>query len=153
MLKGHRKLENSFTPLLVVAAALLREDGHVLMQQRPFGAAHGGLWEFPGGKVDPGESPENAAVRELHEELGLILSPNDLTGVGFSSNGIQAQGNGDRPVVILLYASREWRGDPYPHEAAALEWVAPEEVKNLAMPPLDYPLARALCIFLSQGAI
>lgn len=144
------KLENSFTPLVVVAVALLRADGRVLMQQRPFASMHGGLWEFPGGKVEPGESPESAAVRELEEELGLSLHAGSLAPVGFASG---RTGDGVRALVILLYVCREWQGEPHPHEAEALDWHAPEAIKTLAMPPLDYPLADALCKFLRLSAI
>jgi len=144
------KLENSFTPLVVVAVALLRADGRVLMQQRPQISMHGGLWEFPGGKVEPGENPEHAAVRELEEELGLDLSLASLEPVSFASG---RTGMGTRSLVILLYACREWQGEPHPHEAEALGWYAPEAVETLAMPPLDYPLADALCKFLRQSAI
>lgn len=125
--------------------ALLREDGCVLMQQRPFNSMHGGLWEFPGGKTEPGESPEQAAVRELEEELGLVLEPASLIPVGFASG---RTGDDRRALVILLYVCREWQGEPHPHEAEALGWYKPEAISTLAMPPLDYPLADGLWKFL-----
>lgn len=147
------KLENSFTPLLVVAVALLRADGRVLMQQRPLGNMHGGLWEFPGGKVDPGESPEVAAVRELDEELGLTFGGEALEAVGFASGWTGDEGAANRrSLVILLYVCRRWQGEPHPHEAEAIDWLLPETIENLTMPPLDYPLARALCKFLEESA-
>lgn len=147
-------LENSFTPLLVVAVALLRADGRVLMQRRSLESMHGGLWEFPGGKVDPGESPEVAAVRELDEELGLALDPEALVPVGFASGWTAEEGAAKRrSLVILLYVCRQWQGEPYPHEAEAIDWLAPGSIETLAMPPLDYPLAQALCKFLQESAI
>ncbi|WP_395333777.1 (deoxy)nucleoside triphosphate pyrophosphohydrolase [Novosphingobium sp. BL-8H] len=136
--------------MVVVAVALVQGDGRVLMQQRPFAKMHGGLWEFPGGKVDPGECPEDAAVRELGEELGLAMDSASLRPVGFASG---RTGDGSRSLVILLYACREWQGDPHPHEAEALGWYVPEAIETLEMPPLDYPLAAALCKFLRPSAI
>ncbi|WP_255535828.1 (deoxy)nucleoside triphosphate pyrophosphohydrolase [Novosphingobium sp. KA1] len=142
----------------MVAVALVRADGSVLMQQRPFANTHGGLWEFPGGKVDPGESPEHAAVRELQEELGLTLDADLLEAVGFASGWTGAEGEAKREakrrsLVILLYACRQWQGEPHPHEAEAIDWLAPGAIETLAMPPLDYPLARALCKFLEESSI
>lgn len=131
----------------MVAVALVARDGTVLMQQRGFDAAHGGLWEFPGGKLEPGETPEQAAVRELHEELGIVLAIPDLDPVGFASGHTAPRGEGGatRPLIILLYACRAWEGAPVALEAADLAWLAPGAIAGLAMPPLDYPLARALC--------
>lgn len=134
--------------MLVVAVALIDKQGRVLMQQRDFAAAHGGLWEFPGGKVDPGESPEDAAVRELAEELGIVLTVDALEPVTFASGWTVAAEQGGkgpvRPLVILLYACRSWNGTPQALEAADLAWTAPQKIADLSMPPLDYPLARAL---------
>lgn len=100
--------------------------------------------------MEPGESPEGAAIRELEEELALELDAASLEPVGFASGGA---GAGARSLVILLYACREWRGQPLPHEAEALDWYMPEAIAALAMPPLDYPLANALCKFLRPSAI
>jgi len=122
------------TPLLpVVAVALVGEDGRVLLQQRPAAKAHGGLWEFPGGKVEPGESPEAAAVRELAEELAI--TPADLTPLTFAA---------DDAMVILLYTCRQWRGVPVALDAEAIDWFPPGAFASLPMPPLDQPLARAV---------
>jgi len=133
------------SPLWVVAVALLDADGRVLMQQRLADAAHGGLWEFPGGKLEPGESPEHAAVRELEEELGVTLDPADCEPVSFAPGVTQA---GMRPLVILLFACRRWAGTPIPQAAAQIAWCEPGRLAELAMPPLDYPLGRALERFL-----
>ena len=132
---------------VVVAVALLA-GGRVLMQQRPVGKQHGGLWEFPGGKVEKGEGPRAAAVRELAEELGVAIAPGDLAEVGFAAH---EPGEGGRPLVILLYACQRWQGEPQALEAAAFGWFAPGAVGDLAMPPLDYPLARALEAWVAGG--
>jgi 8-oxo-dGTP diphosphatase len=148
-------LEEIPTAMLVVAVALVRSTGEVLMQQRGFTAVHGGLWEFPGGKVEPGETPEAAAVRELAEELGLAVAADDLEAVGFASGRTATPEHGgkgpSRPLVILLYACRRWSGSPEALEAAGIAWVPPCQLATLDMPPLDYPLAEALCRRLSQG--
>lgn len=136
------------TPLLVVAVALVGHWGRVLMQQRGFDGVHGGLWEFPGGKVDPGESPEAALVRELREELGIVVAEGDLAPVGFASGQTvpkEEDGKGaSRPLVILLYICRAWQGEPSALEAAQVAWVEPGAIAALSMPPLDYPLAEVL---------
>jgi 8-oxo-dGTP diphosphatase len=122
---------------------MVDEAGRVLMQQRSAGGVHGGLWEFPGGKLELGESPEQAAARELQEELGIVIDPADLMPIGFASG--QTAGSGaTRPLVILLYACRRWSGSPAPNAAAQLAWCDLKDVPALAMPPLDYPLADAL---------
>lgn len=124
--------------MLVVAAALTDRDGRVLMARRPVDKQHGGLWEFPGGKVEAGEVPKVALVRELREELGIEIDPDALDPVAFSESP------GDRHVVLLLYRCRSWRGEPQALEAAELCWVAPCDLAALAMPPADIPLALAL---------
>jgi 8-oxo-dGTP diphosphatase len=139
--------------MLVVAVALMRTDGRILMQQRNFSSEHGGLWEFPGGKVEPGETPENAGVRELEEELAVRIDPAALAPVSFAS-GWTAQGRAPRrPLVILLYACDAWEGTPHAREAEAIAWHAPAAIGDLRMPPLDYPLADALCGFLAGRTI
>jgi 8-oxo-dGTP diphosphatase len=133
----------SLLPLWVAAVAMVDEAGRVLMQQRLPGGAHGGLWEFPGGKLEPGESPEHAAARELAEELGVAIAPADLLPVGFASGSTEGS-SPTRPLVILLFACRRWARSPMPRAAAQLAWCDLGQLPDLAMPPLDYPLAEAL---------
>jgi 8-oxo-dGTP diphosphatase len=125
--------------LLVVAAALVRADGRVLLQQRPQGKAMAGLWEFPGGKVEPGERPETALARELEEELGIAVAEAALAPAAFASAAL-----GERHLLLLLYLCRSWDGEPEALDAAALQWATPAEMPRLAMPPADVPLVEAL---------
>ncbi|WP_375420201.1 (deoxy)nucleoside triphosphate pyrophosphohydrolase [uncultured Sphingomonas sp.] len=125
--------------LLVVAAALIRPDGTVLAQQRPTGKQLAGLWEFPGGKIEMGESPEAALVRELREELGIEVALETLSPVAFASEALAG-----RHLVLMLYAARTWQGDPQALEASALQWVTMDEMAALPMPPADVPLVAAL---------
>jgi 8-oxo-dGTP diphosphatase len=125
--------------LLVVAAALARPDGRVLLQQRPAGKAMAGLWEFPGGKVEPGERPEQALARELREELGIEVRETALAPAAFASAPL-----GERHLLLLLYLCRAWAGEPQPLEAEALCWATPAEMRALPMPPADVPLVEAL---------
>jgi 8-oxo-dGTP diphosphatase len=146
-------LDNFSAPMLVVAVALTGADGRILMQQRHFAAEHGGLWEFPGGKVEPGEAPEHAAARELAEELGVAIDPADLHPVGFASGESTGKSGAPRSLVILLYACAEWQGTPQALDAEAIASHASGSISGLQMPPLDYPLAEALCSFLARQAI
>ena len=125
--------------LWVVAAALIDERARVLVQQRPPGKSMAGLWEFPGGKVEPGEAPEAALVRELHEELGIEVDACDLLAGPFASEPLA-----DRHLVMLVYICRRWRGTPQTHEAAAISWHHPADLHNLPMPPADGPLVAFL---------
>ncbi|WP_313931871.1 (deoxy)nucleoside triphosphate pyrophosphohydrolase [Sphingomonas sp. BAUL-RG-20F-R05-02] len=125
--------------LLVVAAALIEADGRVLMQRRPPGKAHAGLWEFPGGKVELGEAPEAALARELREELGITVAAADLAPLAFAS--VPA---GARNLVLLLYGCKRWVGVPAALEADALVWRRPASLRDLPMPPADLPLVAAL---------
>ena len=127
----------------VVAVALIGADGRVLMQRRRLSRAHGGLWEFPGGKVEEGETLEQAVAREMAEELAVEIAPGALIPVGFASDPAQPPAP-RAPHVILLYLCRQWAGDPQCLDAEAIDWVAPDALRDLAMPPLDYPLAAAL---------
>lgn len=114
------------------------------MQQRRFNAVHGGLWEFPGGKVEPAETIESAAAREMEEELGVEVDAGALVRVGTAASPPNRAGQ-PRPLVIHLYACRSWTGTPQARDAEAIAWIAPAAIAALAMPPLDYPLAEALC--------
>jgi 8-oxo-dGTP diphosphatase len=125
--------------LMVVAAALVDADGRVLVQQRPPGKPMAGLWEFPGGKVEPGEIPESALIRELTEELGIGVEAACLAPAAFASEML-----GARHLVLLLYALRKWQGVPEARHASALKWVKPLELHGLAMPPADKPLIGLL---------
>jgi 8-oxo-dGTP diphosphatase len=123
----------------VVAAALAAPDGRVLLQQRPVGRAMAGLWEFPGGKVEPMEGPEAALVRELAEELGIVVEPGDLVPAAFASAD-----NDGRRMILLLYMCRRWSGEPRALDAQALAWVSPRDMAELPMPPADVPLVERL---------
>jgi 8-oxo-dGTP diphosphatase len=125
--------------LLVVAAALVDASGRVLIAQRPAGKSLAGLWEFPGGKVEPGESPEEALVRELKEELDVAASADALTPFAFASHGYP-----DFSLLMPLYLLRDWVGAPRPVEAQALAWARPSELTGYPMPPADAPLVARL---------
>ncbi len=114
-------------------------DGRVLVQQRPAGKPMAGLWEFPGGKIDPGETPEAALIRELHEELGIEVAQACLAPAAFASEPL-----GDRYLLLLLYACRKWDGIPEARHATALRWVYPAQLHALDMPPADRPLIGLL---------
>lgn len=125
--------------LLVVAAALIDGDGRVLVQQRPAGKPMAGLWEFPGGKIDAGETPEAALRRELDEELGLTIDQSCLAPAVFASEAL-----GDRHLILLLYVLRKWPGVPEARHASALKWLRPVALHGLDMPPADRPLIGLL---------
>ncbi|MBS0474577.1 MAG: (deoxy)nucleoside triphosphate pyrophosphohydrolase [Proteobacteria bacterium] len=131
------EVQNNPTIIPVVAAALINREGLVLMQQRPLHKAHGGLWEFPGGKVEQGETLESALVREIAEELAIALDPESLAPLTFAARR-------DQPHVVMLYTCRRWVGDPVGLDAAEIGWFASEALSALEMPPLDVPLALAL---------
>ena len=121
--------------LLVVAAALVDADGRVLMAQRPEGKALACLWEFPGGKVEPGERPEETLIRELAEELGIAVKEPCLAPLTFASHAYP-----DFHLLMPLYICRRWEGVPQSREAQALRWVRPGALRDLPMPPADLPL-------------
>lgn len=126
--------------LCVVAAALRDGTGRVLVQQRPLGKHHAGLWEFPGGKVEADEGPQAALVRELAEELGLSVAAEDLQPLGFSSE----ESVSGRALVLLLYGCDTWSGTAQPLEAAGMAWVEPADLGQWPMPPLDVALLPVL---------
>lgn len=123
----------------VVAAALINPDGKVLVQKRAENRSMAGLWEFPGGKIELNERPENALVRELYEELGISLRPEDLTPLSFASAPL-----GEQHLLLLLYICRKWQGIPAALDAAAIQWSSINALQDLEMPPADVPLVKAL---------
>ncbi len=158
--------------LTVVAAALVDEDKRVLLAQRPEGKALAGLWEFPGGKIDAGETPEEALVRELREELGILTAPCCMQPISFVTHPLGASGNPDgvmrwgmkldmsmggcnpnaawdaedpdQTLLLLLYVIRRWHGEPQSREGQAFQWVRPNQMFSLPMPPADKPLVSIL---------
>lgn len=128
------------TWIAVVAGALEDGNGRFLLQKRPLGKQHGGLWEFPGGKIEPGENPRNALVRELNEELTLIVEPDEPLPLAFA----ESEAEDGRPgIVLLLYRICAWEGNPVAEEGAEIGWFTHEEANRLAVPPLDSQLLAA----------
>ena len=125
--------------LLVVAAALFDEDNRVLIAQRPEGKQLAGLWEFPGGKVDAGERPEEALIRELREELGIVVKADCLAPLTFASHAYP-----EFHLLMPLYVCRRWEGFVRSQEGQALKWVRPLDLRQYPMPPADEPLIPAL---------
>lgn len=128
------------TPLvLVVACALVDSDGRVLVAKRPEGREMAGLWEFPGGKADPGETPEDALIRELKEELGIDVTHSCLAPLTFASHSYEKF-----HLLMPLYACRKWDGEVAPLEGQELAWVRPNRLTEYEMPPADEPLKAML---------
>ncbi len=125
--------------LLVVAAALVDVDGRVLIAQRPEGKQLAGLWEFPGGKLQEGERPEIALIRELKEELGIDVEEACLAPLTFASHAYP-----EFHLLMPLYICRRWRGQVASRENQALKWVRPHNLRDYPMPPADAPLIPAL---------
>ncbi len=125
--------------VLVAAAALVDGDGRVLIARRPEGKAMAGLWEFPGGKVAPGETPEEALIRELAEELGIDVAENCLAPFAFASHGYDGF-----HLLMPLYVCRVWNGSARPLEGQTLKWVRPARLRDYPMPPADRPLIAML---------
>ena len=125
--------------LLVVACALIDADGRILIAQRPEGKGMAGLWEFPGGKVEAGESPEATLIRELDEELGIAVKPACLAPLTFASFADEKF-----HLLMPLYVCRRWDGLVVAKEHAALRWVRPQDLRDFPMPPADEPLIPAL---------
>lgn len=125
--------------LLVAACALVDADGRVLIAQRPAGKTMAGLWEFPGGKVERGERPEDTLVRELEEELGIVVNEQCLAPLTFASHSYP-----EFHVLMPLYVCRRWNGTVAPREGQQLTWVRPKELRKYPMPPADEPLISHL---------
>ena len=121
--------------LLVAACALVDADGRVLLAQRPEGKQLAGLWEFPGGKVEPGETPEQCIIRELHEEIGVDTDIPCLAPLTFASHSYD-----DFHLLMPLFICRRFRGIAQPREGQALKWVRPKQMRDYPMPPADAPL-------------
>ena len=125
--------------VLVSAVALIDPDGRVLLAQRPEGKSMAGLWEFPGGKVEPGETPEAALIRELQEELGIDTFSSCLAPLAFASHSYD-----DFHLLMPLFACRRWEGSVTPLEGQRLAWVRPNAMRDYPMPPADEPLIPIL---------
>ena len=125
--------------VLVAAVALIDADGRVLLARRPPGKAMAGLWEFPGGKVGNGETPERALIRELREELGIDTEQSCLAPLAFASHGYD-----DFHLLMPLYVCRVWNGMVAPREGQELRWVRPARLRDFPMPPADAPLIPVL---------
>mgnify|MGYP006110118101 FL=1 len=128
------------TPILLVSAvALLDADNRVLLAQRPEGKSMAGLWEFPGGKVESGETPEAALIREMNEELGIDTHESCLAPIGFASHAYD-----DFHLLMPLFVCRKWKGTPEAREGQTLTWVHPNALRDYPMPPADVPLVAQL---------
>lgn len=125
--------------VLVSAVALIDPDGRILLAQRPEGKSLAGLWEFPGGKVEPGETPEGCLIRELHEELGINTFESCLAPLTFASHSYD-----DFHLLMPLFACRKWTGIVTPREGQKLAWVRATDLKTYPMPPADEPLIPIL---------
>lgn len=132
-------MQSGLKLLLVVAVALVDADGRVLISQRPSTKSLGGLWEFPGGKIEPGERPEQALIRELDEELGITVREPCLAPLTFASHSYP-----EMHLLMPLYICRRWEGTPSSQEGQPLKWVRPRALRDHPMPPADEPLIPAL---------
>jgi 8-oxo-dGTP diphosphatase len=140
---GAEALPKSLRLVLVAACALVDVDGRVLIAQRPAGRSMAGLWEFPGGKIEAGERPEHTLIRELREELGIIVSEPCLAPLTFASHAYP-----DFHLLMPLFVCRRWEGTPAALEGQALKWVKPNQLKEFPMPPADLPLISHLMTLL-----
>ena len=132
-------MEKNPTYLFVTAAALIDQNGRVLVQKRPDGKPMAGLWEFPGGKVEVGETPEVALIRELYEELNISVEEPDIKPVAFASEALEEQ-----HLVLLLYICRKWTGVVQSPDSLDLRWLPVDAIRDLPMPPADGPLVQLL---------
>ncbi|HME28676.1 MAG TPA: 8-oxo-dGTP diphosphatase MutT [Pseudolabrys sp.] len=133
----------SFNTVLVAACALVDADGRVLIAQRPEGKLMAGLWEFPGGKIENGERPEDTLIRELREELGITVSEDCLAPLAFASHSYP-----DFHLLMPLYVCRRWKGTVIATEGQQLAWVKPNRLRDYEMPPADAPLISHLMALL-----
>jgi 8-oxo-dGTP diphosphatase len=129
--------------VLVAACALIDADGRVLIAERPAGKSMAGLWEFPGGKVEPGERPEQSLIRELQEELGIVVKEDCLAPLTFASHDYT-----DFHLLMPLYVCRRWEGTVQANEGQTLKWVRPNRLRDYPMPPADEPLISHLMTLL-----
>jgi 8-oxo-dGTP diphosphatase len=129
--------------VLVAACALIDADGRVLIAERPAGKSMAGLWEFPGGKVEPGERPEQSLIRELREELGIIVKEDCLAPLTFASHDYK-----EFHLLMPLYVCRRWEGTVQAIEGQRLKWVRPNRLRDYPMPPADEPLISHLMTLL-----
>jgi 8-oxo-dGTP diphosphatase len=140
---GTGRADGGLPMVLVAAVALIDVDGRVLIARRPEGKPMAGLWEFPGGKVRPGETPEAALIRELNEELGIDTAESCLAPFTFASHAYETF-----HLLMPLYVCRVWQGRPEPREGQTLKWVRPMRLRDYPMPPADVPLVAMLRDFL-----
>ncbi len=138
-LSGSRLTQPLLPSVLVAAVALIDADGRVLLAQRPAGKSMAGLWEFPGGKVETGETPEQALIRELVEELGIDVRESCLAPLCFASHRYERF-----HLLMPLFACRQWRGTPTAREGQTLAWVRAARLADYPMPPADVPLVAIL---------
>jgi 8-oxo-dGTP diphosphatase len=129
--------------VLVAACALIDTDGRVLIAERPAGRPMAGLWEFPGGKIEPGERPEETLIRELQEELGIVVNEACLAPLTFASHAYP-----DFHLLMPLFVCRRWEGTVRPREGQRLAWVQPNKLRDYPMPPADTPLISHLTALL-----
>ena len=125
--------------MIVVACALIDADNRVLLAQRPEGKSMAGLWEFPGGKIETGETPEESLIRELEEELGIVTQVDCLAPLTFASHSYE-----EFHLMMPLFICRKWQGIPRPREGQVLKWVRATDLREYAMPPADIPLIPIL---------
>ena len=131
--------------VLVSAVALIDTDGRVLLTQRPDGKSMAGLWEFPGGKIEIGETPEAALIRELREELNIDTTQSCLAPLSFASHHYDASGDEHAfHLLMMLFVCRRWQGRPRPMEGGTLKWVRPQNLREYQMPAADIPLISVL---------